>query len=103
MPELFKAFNYLSPLKYATAALAHYSLTGVVFTCDDSQKMLNGECNISTGEQVLDLYKLNQNGPINIGILAAVVVIYRLIAWGLLRLVRTRWKSVVEKTRKSHS
>ncbi|KAI0149085.1 P-loop containing nucleoside triphosphate hydrolase protein [Pestalotiopsis sp. NC0098] len=103
MPKLIKAFNYLSPLKYATAALAHYSLTGVEFTCDDSQKQPNGDCNISTGEQVLDLYKLNQNGPINIGALAAVVVIYRLVAWGLLRVVRTRWKSVVEKTRQTRS
>ncbi|KAI4595189.1 hypothetical protein KJ359_007165 [Pestalotiopsis sp. 9143b] len=103
MPELIKAFNYLSPLKYATAVLAHYSLTGVEFTCDDSQKQPNGDCNISTGEQVLDLYKLNQNGPINIGALAAVVVIYRLVAWALLRLIRTRWKSVVEKTRQSRN
>ncbi|KAK9773250.1 hypothetical protein SCAR479_10167 [Seiridium cardinale] len=97
MPELFKAFNYLSPLKYATAALSHYSLKGVQFTCNDSQKQPDGECIYSTGEQVLDLYKLNVNGAVNIGALAAVVVIYRLVAWMLLRLVRTRWKSVVEK------
>lgn len=96
MPELFKAFNYLSPLKYATTALAHFSLKGVQFTCDDTQKMPNGDCNFSTGEQVLDLYKLNGNGPVNIGVLAGVVVVYRLVAWALLRLVRTRWKSMVE-------
>ncbi|KAH8199881.1 hypothetical protein TruAng_005937 [Truncatella angustata] len=99
MPELFKAFNYISPIKYAVAALSHYSLKGVQFTCNDTQKLPNGECIIATGEQVLDLYKLNVNGPVNLGALAAVVVIYRLVAWALLRIVRTRWKSVVEKTR----
>ncbi|KAI1412047.1 P-loop containing nucleoside triphosphate hydrolase protein [Hypoxylon sp. FL1857] len=101
MPELFKIFNYISPLKYATAALASYTLRGVRFTCDDSQKLPDGRCQIETGEQVLDLYKLNVNAVVNIGALAATIVAYRLVAWLLLRLVRTRWKSVVEKTRKS--
>lgn len=99
MPELFKAFNYLSPLKYATAALSHYSLTGVQFTCDDTQKLPTGDCIIATGGQVLDLYKLNVNGVVNIAVLAGVVVIYRLVAWALLRLARTRWKSMAEKNR----
>ncbi|KAI0128018.1 ABC transporter [Xylariales sp. AK1849] len=99
MPGLFKAFNYLSPLKYATAALASFSLRGVGFTCDDSQKLPDGNCIISTGEQVLDLYKLNVNAVVNIGALAATVVVYRLVAYALLRIARTRWASVVEKTR----
>ncbi|OTA98880.1 hypothetical protein M426DRAFT_16987 [Hypoxylon sp. CI-4A] len=101
MPELFKAFNYISPLKYATAALAPYTLRGVQFTCDDSQRLPNGQCTIETGEQVLDLYKLNVDPVVNIGALAATIVVYRLVAWALLRLVRTRWRSVVEKTKKS--
>ncbi|KAI1439887.1 P-loop containing nucleoside triphosphate hydrolase protein [Annulohypoxylon stygium] len=101
MPELFKAFNYISPLKYATAALAPFTLRGVEFTCDDAQRLPNGQCQIETGEQVLDLYKLNVNPYVNLGALGAAIVVYRLVAWFLLRLVRTRWKSVVEKTRKS--
>ncbi|KAI1763104.1 P-loop containing nucleoside triphosphate hydrolase protein [Hypoxylon sp. FL1150] len=100
-PELFKIFNYINPLKYATAALAPFSLRGVTFTCDDSQRLPNGQCTIETGEQVLDLYKLNVDPVVNIGALAATIVVYRLVAWLLLRLARTRWKSVVEKTRKS--
>ncbi|KAI1087004.1 P-loop containing nucleoside triphosphate hydrolase protein [Rostrohypoxylon terebratum] len=101
MPELFKAFNYVSPLKYATAALAPFTLRGVTFTCDDAQRLPDGRCQIETGEQVLDLYKLNVNPYVNLGALGAAIVVYRLVAWFLLRLVRTRWKSVVEKTRKS--
>ncbi|KAK7923503.1 ABC transporter [Apiospora marii] len=100
MPMLFQAFNYLSPIRYATRALAPFSLRGVEFTCDDTQRQPGtGKCNISTGEEVLDLYKLNVDGVINIICLAAVVVAYRLVAWALLRAARTRWKSVVEKRR----
>ncbi|KAI2603158.1 P-loop containing nucleoside triphosphate hydrolase protein [Hypoxylon fragiforme] len=101
MPELFKAFNYISPLKYATAALAAFSLRDIKFTCNDEQRLSSGQCIIETGEQVLDLYKLNVDPIVNIGALAATIVVYRLIAWILLRLTRTRWRSVVEKTRKS--
>jgi hypothetical protein len=93
MPVLFKAFNYLSPLKYATAALAPFSLRGVVFTCDDAQRLPGGECVIATGEQVLQLYKLDVDAVVNVAALAGTVVVYRLVAWGLLRTVRTRWKS----------
>ncbi|KAI1479689.1 P-loop containing nucleoside triphosphate hydrolase protein [Daldinia eschscholtzii] len=99
MPKLFKIFNYISPLKYATAVLSPYTLRGVKFTCDDTQRLPDGRCTIETGEQVLDLYKLNVDPIVNIGALAATIVVYRLVAWLLLRLVRTRWKSVVEKKR----
>ncbi|KAI1489856.1 ABC transporter [Biscogniauxia mediterranea] len=101
MPTLFRVFNYLSPLKYATAALASFSLRGVTFTCNDSQRLPDGSCAIETGEQVLDLYKLNVDGVVNLIALAATVVIYRLIAWAMLRLARTRWKSVVERTKRA--
>lgn len=99
MPELFKIFNYISPLKYATAALSPFTLRGVKFTCDDAQRLPDGRCTIETGEQVLDLYKLNVDPVVNIGALAATIVVYRLVAWLLLRVVRTKWKSVVEKKR----
>ncbi|RYP60653.1 hypothetical protein DL769_008029 [Monosporascus sp. CRB-8-3] len=100
MPRLFVVMNYLSPVKYATEALAPISLRGVRFTCDDAQRLPDGSCTIESGEQVLDLYKLNTDPYVNLGALGATVVIYRLVAWALLRLVRTRWKSVVEKRRR---
>ncbi|KAH9904295.1 ABC transporter [Xylariomycetidae sp. FL2044] len=100
LPKLFEAFNYLSPLKYSTAAFASFSLRDIAFTCDDAQRLPDGRCTIETGEQVLDLYKLNEDPVVNLGALAATVVVYRLVAWALLRLARTRWKSVVERTRK---
>ncbi|RYO77774.1 hypothetical protein DL766_002329 [Monosporascus sp. MC13-8B] len=100
MPRLFVVMNYLSPVKYATEALAPISLRGVRFTCGDAQRLPDGSCTIESGEQVLDLYKLNSDPYANLGALGTTVVIYRLVAWALLRLVRTRWKSVVEKRRR---
>ncbi|KAI1746956.1 hypothetical protein F4782DRAFT_468209 [Xylaria castorea] len=101
MPRVFEIFNYLSPTKYAVAALARYSLDGVTFTCDDLQRLPNGRCAIETGEQVLELYALNVDGARNLIALAGTVLVYRLVAWVLLRLVRTRWKGIFELRRGS--
>lgn len=92
MPGLFQAFNYLSPIRYAVRSLAPFTLKGVEFTCDVSQRLPDGQCIISTGEQVLQLYKLDVNGVVNIGALVGCIVVYRLAAWALLRIVRTRWE-----------
>lgn len=91
MPALVNAFNYLSPLRYAVKALAPVSLRGLTFTCDEAQRLPDGSCIIGTGEQVLQLYKLDVDPAVNIAALAACVVAYRLVAYLLLRLMRTRW------------
>ncbi|KAJ8128304.1 hypothetical protein O1611_g5332 [Lasiodiplodia mahajangana] len=77
MPRVFKIFNYLSPTKYAVAALARFSLDGVMFTCDEAQRLPNGHCTIEIGEQVLQLYSLDLDGATNLAALAATVVVYR--------------------------
>lgn len=91
MPALFNAFNYLSPLRYAVKALGPVSLRGLTFSCGQEQKLSDGSCAIGTGEQVLQLYKLDVNPVVNIAALAGCVVAYRLVAYLLLRLVRTKW------------
>lgn len=93
MPDLFKGVNYLSPIRYATRAVAPYSLEGVDFTCNSEQQLPDGSCPIETGQDVLDLYKFNADPVANIGALAACIVIYRLLAWGLLKLMRGRWRN----------
>ncbi|KAK1994894.1 ABC transporter [Colletotrichum falcatum] len=90
MPEVFKIFNYLSPIRYATRAMAPYSLESVAFTCTAGQRLPNGRCPVETGEDVLNLYKLNVDPKVNIAALAGCVIVYRLVAWALLRGVRTR-------------
>lgn len=96
MPALFNALNYLSPLYYAVRALGPVSLRGQLFTCNDAERGPDGQCLIATGEQVLDLYRLNVDPVVNIAALAATIVAYRLAAYLLLRVVRTRWDG--EKT-----
>lgn len=92
MPDLFVAFNYLSPIGYGTRAVAPYSLWGVEFTCNDSQRLPDGRCPIETGQDVLDLYNFDVDPVVNVAALAGCVVVYRLLAWGLLRVVRGRWR-----------
>lgn len=91
MPEVFDIFNWLSPIRYAVRAFAPYSLKGVVFTCDEGVKV-GGRCPIETGEEVLGLYRLDVDPVVNVAALAGCVVIYRLVAWGLVWVVRRRWR-----------
>ncbi|OLN97692.1 putative ABC transporter ATP-binding protein/permease [Colletotrichum chlorophyti] len=97
MPELFKAFNYLSPIRYATRALAPYSLESVTFTCNDAQRLPNGRCPVETGEDVLNLYKFNVDPNVNMAALAGCVVVYRLVAWALLRAARLHLEGVKKR------
>ncbi|OAQ71814.1 ABC transporter [Purpureocillium lilacinum] len=92
MPPLFRAVNYLSPIRYATRAVAPYSLRGVKFTCTAAQRLPDGSCPIYTGEEVLSLYKFDEDPVVNVAAMAACVVVYRLLAWLLLKLMRARWR-----------
>lgn len=91
-PEAFKAVNYLSPIRYATRAMAPFAMRGVEFHCTPSQTLPDGSCPITSGEQVLELYNFDVDPKVNAYCLLACVVIYRLIAWALLRVTRARWK-----------
>ncbi|KKY31154.1 putative pleiotropic drug resistance protein 1 [Diaporthe ampelina] len=92
MPPLFDAFNYISPCRYAVRALAPVSLRGQRFSCEADQTLPDGSCVLGTGERVLDLYGLNVDVVVNIAALAGMIVAYRLVAYLLLRLVRTKWE-----------
>ncbi|KAM4065685.1 ABC transporter [Hirsutella rhossiliensis] len=82
MPDMFRAANYLSPIRYATRAVAPYSLRGVTFTCTDAQRLPTGGCPIETGQQVLELYKFDVDPVVNVGALAGSIVAYRILAHG---------------------
>lgn len=92
MPVLFKAFNYISPCRYAVRALGPVSLRGQEFSCGGDQMLADGGCVISTGEQVLELYDLDVDVAVSLAALAGTVVAYRIVAYLLLRLVRMRWE-----------
>lgn len=89
MPSFLEAFNYLSPMKYATQNLAPYSLAGVSFTCTDAQRLPSGKCPIESGEDVLQLFGLATANPaLQLLWLAVVTVAYRLVAYAVLRVKR---------------
>jgi len=92
MPAFLKGVNYLSPLRYAIRNLAPYSLSGIVFTCAEYQQLPDGKCPIESGEQVLSLYRLDTDPRLNLAMLGVVTVVYRLLAWALLRVVKGHWK-----------
>lgn len=105
--DVLQALNHLSPIKYSIANLAPFSMHGQVFDCTPSQQLADGSCPISTGEQVLDLYNLNKDGPMNVMALGVCTIIYRLVAYLFLKAMRShrtmeRWREWRE-SRKSSS
>ena len=91
MPSFLQAWNHLSPIKWSLGNLATYTLDGIVFTCPDDQKLPNGQCPISTGQDVLRLYNLERNAALNLMGLGICIVAYRLLAFLLLVAKRARW------------
>jgi hypothetical protein len=88
MPKFFKGVNYLSPVKYGAIVLVVQGFRGMEFVCTDAQKLPDGSCPITNGDQVLDLYGYNVRIAPNIGALIAATVIYRLIAYAVLKVTR---------------
>ncbi|CCH42710.1 Pleiotropic drug resistance protein [Wickerhamomyces ciferrii] len=82
MPVLFKAFNYISPLKYVVLAIADLSFSGQTFKCSDG----SNSCSLRTGEEVMNQYKFNSKVYVNFIAVAVVLVLYRLVAYGIFEL-----------------
>lgn len=91
MPTVLKGFNYLSPIRYMVRCLGPYSLRPITFTCEDFQRDQNGRCFIQTGYDALRLYDIDQDPALNLAVLGAAAVIYRLLAYVLLKVKRTHW------------
>ena len=91
MPTLLAGFNYLSPLRYMVRNLAPYTLRPITLTCNDNQRDPEGKCFIQTGKDVLQLWKLDGDPAMNIALLGVCTVVYRLLAYVLLKVMRTHW------------
>jgi hypothetical protein len=70
--------------------MAVYTFRDLEFTCEDWQR-INGQCPITTGEQVLDLYRLNVNPKMYIMALGICAIAYRFLAYVVLKVVKERW------------
>ncbi|MCJ1338983.1 hypothetical protein MMC09_004272 [Bachmanniomyces sp. S44760] len=91
VPSFLAAFNHLSPIKWSLGNLAPYTLQGVVLTCSDTQKGPDGKCLVGTGEAVLELYNLNVDPRLNLLALAVTTLVYRGLAYLLLKAIKGRW------------
>ncbi|KAJ4340035.1 hypothetical protein N0V95_007617 [Ascochyta clinopodiicola] len=90
IPSFLQAFNHLSPVKWAIGNMAPYTLRHQHFTCEDWQK-ISGQCPITTGQQVLDLYKLDKDPDMYVLALGICAVVYRFLAYLVLKMVKERW------------
>ena len=91
VPAFLQAFNHLSPIKWAIGNLAPYTLAGVHFSCTKDQQLPNGQCPITDGKDVLNLYNLNGNAGLNLLAVGVCVVVYRVLAFLILKAKKTRW------------
>lgn len=101
MPGFLQGVNYLSPIRYAIRALAPYTLRGVQLTCNDLQRLPNGQCLVPDGEAVLELFQLGGGNPglelLGVGI---ATLVYRLLAWAMVRAVRTHWSEIGQRMKR---
>ena len=91
LPGFLQAFNHISPGKWAIGNLAPYSMEGVVLGCKDNQRLPNGRCPVEDGKEALRLYGLDTNPGLQLMALGILTVAYRVVAYLLLKVVRTRW------------
>ncbi|EAU34929.1 conserved hypothetical protein [Aspergillus terreus NIH2624] len=86
--DVLQALNHLSPIKYSIANLAPYAMRHQAFYCTPAQRLADGSCPIQNGHQVLQLYNLDKNGPINVMALGVCTIVYRVVAYALLKAMR---------------
>jgi ABC-type multidrug transport system ATPase subunit len=80
------ALNSLSPSKWQVQAALSFSLRGVKFSCDETELLDHGECPVSSGDQLLELYNMDVSTTKAVCILAAVTIGYRLLAYIALKI-----------------
>ena len=78
-------------LKFLGAVMT-VSLRGVTFYCTPGQLSADGTCHVTSGEQVLQLYNLDvDTTAYSLGMVAC-LIIYRFIAYALLKFKLMRWQ-----------
>lgn len=56
--------------------------------CEAAQRLSDSSCAVSTGGEVLKLYNFDVDPYMNLIALAATIIAYQLIAYGVLRLMK---------------
>lgn len=90
MPAFLKAVNWVSPVKFATGIVSNLDLDGNTFSCEGQVTDAAGNCLLSTGEAVMKVFGLKISVPVYLGAMAVCIVMYRLLAFGVLKLNRLK-------------
>ncbi|EXJ95582.1 hypothetical protein A1O1_00704 [Capronia coronata CBS 617.96] len=96
--RFLSAVNHISPVKWQVGALLSYSLRDIRFTCTADQRLADGTCPVQTGEQVLELYRLNVDTVAYALALGGVTIGYRLLAYLGLEIRGADWKGLMSAT-----
>jgi len=89
---ILKSLNFVSICKSGAYLLTVNEFSGLVLDCTDEQKLPNGECPITSGDQVLSLYGFEKTlWKDYVCVIVSVVVGYRLLAFLLLRFLKKRF------------
>lgn len=62
MSSVFTYVNYASPFKWGAWIEMNTVMSGEEFTCSSSEQLSDGSCPISSGDQVISLYKMSPGG-----------------------------------------
>ncbi|KAK0450323.1 P-loop containing nucleoside triphosphate hydrolase protein [Desarmillaria tabescens] len=82
MPALLQDINKISPLRYVIRNIMPLAFGGQVFTCEDDQRLSDGSCAVSVGEQVLEMYHVDGDaGVVNLWAVVVTMVVYRFLAY----------------------
>ncbi|CCD23322.1 uncharacterized protein NDAI_0B02870 [Naumovozyma dairenensis CBS 421] len=86
MPKVLKGFNYLNPVGYTSLIIINFAFPdSMKLTCEDGGRNPDGTCELPNGRAVLESYGLVANTREYLGIVICVAIIYRLIAYCILK------------------
>ncbi|KAK0443527.1 P-loop containing nucleoside triphosphate hydrolase protein [Armillaria borealis] len=92
MPAFLQGINKVSPLGYVIRNIMPLAFSGQMFTCDDNQRLYDGSCAVSAGEQVLEMYNMNEDAvPLNLGAVVVTMLVYRFLAYIVVKVAKARF------------
>lgn len=95
MSRVLKGFSYLNPVHYTSMVIINFAFPfDLKLTCDDGGQREDGSCIFSNGKDVLEAYGLVINTSSYLGIAICVCIIYRLLAFLVLKL-KLQWSKKI--------
>ncbi|KAL3229770.1 putative ABC transporter ATP-binding protein/permease [Nakaseomyces bracarensis] len=86
MSRVLKGINYINPVWYTSIIIINLAFPdNLKFTCKDGPKNPDGSCQLATGRDVLEAYGLHRNTRNFLGVIVCVTVVYRFLAYLMLK------------------